>query len=49
MSSRDQIHDLILTRLWGPCDVISDETDAKVFEATDAILELIKRDADAEA
>lgn len=35
---RNVIHDIILTSLAGPFTCISDETDAKIFEAADRIL-----------
>jgi len=44
--TRDQVHDAILTRMFGPCDVISDELDAKVFDAADAIVAMLTAPTD---
>lgn len=33
----EEVHDVILTRLYGPCDQISDQQDAAIFDAARAV------------
>lgn len=35
--SVEKVHDAILTRLYGPCDQISDDRDAAIFDAARAV------------
>jgi hypothetical protein len=41
-ASRETVHDLILMRVFGPCDAISDELDSAVWNAADAIIAALR-------